>query len=79
MFNRQQETPPPQSKPAVVQPQELPVGGSRSWANSKQPQLDGKTTLHLASLIIWSTGQVAGLNLSPVRIKSYSKATLIFV
>lgn len=72
MFNRQQETPPPQSKPAVVQPQELPVGGSRSWANSKQPQLDGKSAaLHSASLIIGPTGQVAALNLSPGRIKSY--------
>lgn len=38
---RQQETPPPQNKPAVVQPQDLSVGGSRSWANSKQTQLDG--------------------------------------
>ncbi|XP_034036303.1 protein PRRC2C [Thalassophryne amazonica] len=38
---RQQETPPPQNKPATLQQQELPVGGSRSWANSKQIQLDG--------------------------------------
>ncbi|KAK2907636.1 protein PRRC2C isoform X2 [Channa argus] len=38
---RQQETPPPQNKPAVPQSQELPSGGSRSWANSKQTQLDG--------------------------------------
>ncbi|XP_019752074.1 protein PRRC2C isoform X2 [Hippocampus comes] len=38
---RQQETPPPQAKPAVVPPQEAPTGGSRSWANSKQTQLDG--------------------------------------
>ncbi|XP_017284274.1 protein PRRC2C isoform X1 [Kryptolebias marmoratus] len=37
---RQQETPPPQNKPAV-QSQELSTGGSRSWANSKQTQLDG--------------------------------------
>lgn len=71
MFYRQQETPPPQNKPPVVQPPELPVvGGSRSWANSKQPQLDGKYALHLASLIIWPTGHVAALNLSPARIKS---------
>lgn len=34
---RQQETPPPQIKPVV---QEVSTGGSRSWANSKQP-LDG--------------------------------------
>ncbi|XP_068599150.1 protein PRRC2C [Brachionichthys hirsutus] len=34
---RQQETPPPQNKPAVLQPQEPAIGGSRSWANSKQP------------------------------------------
>ncbi|XP_014914267.1 protein PRRC2C isoform X2 [Poecilia latipinna] len=38
---RQQETPPPQNKPAPLQPQELSTGGSRSWANNKQPQLDG--------------------------------------
>ncbi|XP_026160679.1 protein PRRC2C isoform X2 [Mastacembelus armatus] len=38
---RQQETPPPQNKPAVLQSQELSIGGSRSWANSKQTQLDG--------------------------------------
>nr|XP_057929504.1 protein PRRC2C [Doryrhamphus excisus] len=38
---RQQETPPPQSKPAVLPPQELSTGASRSWANSKQIQLDG--------------------------------------
>uniref|UniRef100_A0A1A8J888 Proline-rich coiled-coil 2C n=1 Tax=Nothobranchius kuhntae TaxID=321403 RepID=A0A1A8J888_NOTKU len=37
---RQQETPPPQNKPAP-QSQELSTGGSRSWANSKQTQLDG--------------------------------------
>ncbi|XP_015253474.1 PREDICTED: protein PRRC2C isoform X1 [Cyprinodon variegatus] len=38
---RQQETPPPQNKPAPLQSQELSTGGSRSWANNKQPQLDG--------------------------------------
>ncbi|KAM6921826.1 LOW QUALITY PROTEIN: protein PRRC2C [Xenentodon cancila] len=38
---RQQETPPPQNKPAVLQSQELSTGGSRSWANNKQAQLDG--------------------------------------
>ncbi|XP_047231919.1 protein PRRC2C isoform X3 [Girardinichthys multiradiatus] len=39
---RQQETPPPQSKPAPLQSQEPSTGGSRSWANNKQPQqLDG--------------------------------------
>ncbi|KAM7410300.1 hypothetical protein PAMA_001644 [Pampus argenteus] len=38
---RQQETPPPQIKPAVLQPQEPSIGGSRSWANSKQTQPDG--------------------------------------
>ncbi|XP_028258879.1 protein PRRC2C isoform X2 [Parambassis ranga] len=38
---RQQETPPPQNKPAVLQSQELSIGGSRSWANSKQTQVDG--------------------------------------
>ncbi|KAM9848726.1 protein PRRC2C [Aulostomus maculatus] len=38
---RQQETPPPPNKPAVLQSQELSIGGSRSWANSKQTQLDG--------------------------------------
>ncbi|KAM9385131.1 protein PRRC2C [Pholidichthys leucotaenia] len=39
--SRQQETPPPQNKPAVPQSQELSVGSSRSWANNKQTQLDG--------------------------------------
>ncbi|XP_052391759.1 protein PRRC2C isoform X2 [Carassius gibelio] len=39
---RQQETPPPQPKPAVPQTSDAPLGGSRSWANSKQSgQLDG--------------------------------------
>ncbi|XP_028301264.1 protein PRRC2C isoform X2 [Gouania willdenowi] len=38
---RQQETPPPPVKPAVLQPQEPSTGASRSWANSKQTQLDG--------------------------------------
>uniref|UniRef100_A0A8C4GG22 Proline-rich coiled-coil 2C n=1 Tax=Dicentrarchus labrax TaxID=13489 RepID=A0A8C4GG22_DICLA len=38
---RQQETPPPQTKPAVLQSQELSIGVSRSWANSKPTQLDG--------------------------------------
>ncbi|KAM9831336.1 LOW QUALITY PROTEIN: protein PRRC2C [Neosynchiropus ocellatus] len=38
---RQQETPPPQSKPPVIQSQEVSVVGSRSWANNKQIQLDG--------------------------------------
>ena len=42
LCHRQQETPPPQIKPAVLQPQELSIGGSRSWANSKQTQPDGK-------------------------------------
>ncbi|KAF7645558.1 hypothetical protein LDENG_00202380, partial [Lucifuga dentata] len=39
--DRQQETPPPQTKPVVIQPPDLSVGGSRSWANSKQTQIDG--------------------------------------
>nr|XP_061834231.1 protein PRRC2C isoform X1 [Nerophis lumbriciformis] len=38
---RQQETPPPQIKPAVLPPPEIPAGPSRSWANSKQTQIDG--------------------------------------
>uniref|UniRef100_A0A671MEQ2 Protein PRRC2C-like n=1 Tax=Sinocyclocheilus anshuiensis TaxID=1608454 RepID=A0A671MEQ2_9TELE len=39
---RQQETPPPQPKPTVPQTSDAPLGGSRSWANSKQSgQLDG--------------------------------------
>ncbi|KAM4575620.1 protein PRRC2C isoform 1-T1 [Fundulus diaphanus] len=38
---RQQETPPPQSKPAPLQSQEPSTGGSRSWANNKPPQPDG--------------------------------------
>lgn len=46
MCRRQQETPPPQTKPAVLPSQELSIGGSRSWANSKQTQLDGKYALH---------------------------------
>lgn len=52
MCHRQQETPPPQNKPVVVQPQELSVGGSRSWANSKQTQLEGKYALHFLHLVI---------------------------
>lgn len=44
-YNRQQETPPPQNKPAVPHSQELSLGGSRSWANSKQTQSDGKFVL----------------------------------
>nr|XP_021329034.1 protein PRRC2C isoform X2 [Danio rerio] len=39
---RQQETPPPQPKPTVPQTSDAPLGGSRSWANSKQSgQQDG--------------------------------------
>uniref|UniRef100_A0A8C1PRE7 Proline-rich coiled-coil 2C n=1 Tax=Cyprinus carpio TaxID=7962 RepID=A0A8C1PRE7_CYPCA len=39
---RQQETPPPQPKPTVPQTSDAPLGGSRSWASSKQSgQLDG--------------------------------------
>lgn len=46
-WSRQQETPPPQNKPVVPQTQELSIGGSRSWANSKQTQSDGKFVLLL--------------------------------
>ncbi|XP_051511184.1 protein PRRC2C-like isoform X2 [Myxocyprinus asiaticus] len=39
---RQQETPPPQPTPSVPQTTDAPLGGSRSWANSKQSgQQDG--------------------------------------
>uniref|UniRef100_A0A8C1R3B0 Proline-rich coiled-coil 2C n=1 Tax=Cyprinus carpio TaxID=7962 RepID=A0A8C1R3B0_CYPCA len=44
---RQQETPPPQPKPTVPQTSDAPLGGSRSWANSKQSgQLDGNSEFH---------------------------------
>uniref|UniRef100_A0A673MYE5 Protein PRRC2C-like n=1 Tax=Sinocyclocheilus rhinocerous TaxID=307959 RepID=A0A673MYE5_9TELE len=44
---RQQETPPPQPKPTVPQTSDVPLGGSRSWANSKQSgQLDGNSQFH---------------------------------
>uniref|UniRef100_A0A672Q0D5 Proline rich coiled-coil 2C n=1 Tax=Sinocyclocheilus grahami TaxID=75366 RepID=A0A672Q0D5_SINGR len=44
---RQQETPPPQPKPTVPQTSDAPLGGSRSWANSKQSgQLDGNSQFH---------------------------------
>lgn len=56
-WSRQQETPPPQNKPVVPQTQELSIGGSRSWANSKQTQSDGKFVLLLLSqCFILSTG-----------------------
>uniref|UniRef100_A0A9J8D0J8 Proline rich coiled-coil 2C n=1 Tax=Cyprinus carpio carpio TaxID=630221 RepID=A0A9J8D0J8_CYPCA len=44
---RQQETPPPQPKPTVPQTSDAPLGGSRSWASSKQSgQLDGNSQFH---------------------------------